>query len=667
MKRLLSLLLLAAFAFSLNAQSKATQKADSKFKKNAYEDAAADYETLAKLAEKSRKTPPFDVAYVYNQLGVCYLFLKEYAKAETVFTKAQTAGCKAPLFLQNYGDALSANGKDQEALEKYRQYQTENPDSASALLRIRKAEYALLSKANPHAKSNPVTSENKLNAINSQYSLAWYKGSLLFSSNRSSVGGSKKQAPTHFFYAQPIFDFQQDRVADWNPLKELKELKTPNPDHSFAYDHHTATYYVMRCIVSAKSKNCNIYAYRANAKGKLDKPKKQSFHDEKASIGHPALSSDGKIMFFTMSKDKRSDLYVVKKQSDDTWSTPIALGSTINTEFDESHPFLYRDSLLFFASDGHPGLGALDIFYTKITIQGEGHAVSGNSDLTKLEYSNPINLEYPINSSADDFSILIKSDGKGGYLISNRTEEGLNRSNIYSFPFEPYVFDEPGKYLVERLPSGTSSAPVAMSTMIKTDTVYKIKNDTVFIQGKELLKTKNDTVFVEVVREVPVGQSEAEQLLQEKNQQISGLQQDLEVLRKQLSVAQQNLAHQPLPEVQSEKSTTLSASPVYKVEPEVSQAYKPAETETSYRVQIGAILSSSTDPNFYEVFRELHQNMPNLRMETRHESDGYCRYVTIPFVTFAEADALRSKIKAQGVQCFVATYKGEQRISINVK
>ncbi len=723
MKRLFALLTLVALAITLNAQSKATQKADLKYKKGDYKQAAADYETLAKLAEKSKKAPPFDVSYVYNRLGNCYLISKEYAKAEDYFKKAQDKGVKDPLFLQNYGDVLLFNGKVDEALAKYQQYLSENPDSTGVLSRIRNAEYAQTSAENPNAKLDPVVPESKLNAINNQYALAWYQGSLLFSSDRGAVTGSKKPAPTHFFYAQPIFDFQQDRVSGWNPLQEMKNLKTPNPDHSFAYDNNSATYYVARCVESAKSKNCNIYALRADQKGKLNKPAEQSFHDNKGNIRHPALSSDGKVMFFTITKDKKSDIYVAKKTADNVWTAPQLLSSAINTAGDEGYPFVYRDSLLFFASDGHPGMGGMDIFCTKITVDGVGHAVSEKSDLTKLEFSEPINLQSPINSTADDYSVLIKHDGKGGFFISNRTTEGLNRNSIYSFAQEPYVFNEPGKYLVKRLPGGTSATTVvsAKTPVIKIDTVtvYQTKTDTVYLAGegaenvveKVVEKVVHDTVYVqeksskkgskkgkdeaekvtevlkidtlyvekEVIKEVYVGDGDEKKLLeereaqlQEKDAQIAQLSRDLEAAQQATTVYNQlgNVVDAMVKE--HEATSQEEASPVYRAEPTPAPATTTnnapkATGEKSYRVQIGAILNPAGDPNFVEVFRQLHKAMPNLRMETTYDNDGYARYVTIPFVTFAEADALRTKIKAQGVQCFVATYKGEKRISINVK
>jgi cytoskeletal protein RodZ len=84
-----------------------------------------------------------------------------------------------------------------------------------------------------------------------------------------------------------------------------------------------------------------------------------------------------------------------------------------------------------------------------------------------------------------------------------------------------------------------------------------------------------------------------------------------------------------------------------------------------YRVQVAATLAP---PKHYrETFAGLHAAMPQLKMEVTHDSDGYYRYVTLPYATYAEADAVREKIKALGYDCFVGTYSGNQRVSISVK
>ncbi|NPA68542.1 MAG: hypothetical protein GXO50_08040, partial [Chlorobi bacterium] len=119
------------------------------------------------------------------------------------------------------------------------------------------------------------------------------------------------------------------------------------------------------------------------------------------------------------------DIYKSEKQNNGIWSRPENLGSSINTEGDEAFPFL-NEGFLFFASDGHPGLGGLDIFAAKIT----------DNEVIYIE-----NLGSPVNSNYDDFAIYLDSSGIAGFFTSNRPG-GKGSDDIYSVKFESKYFDK---------------------------------------------------------------------------------------------------------------------------------------------------------------------------------------------------------------------------------
>ena len=100
------------------------------------------------------------------------------------------------------------------------------------------------------------------------------------------------------------------------------------------------------------------------------------------------------------------DLWIVKKEKCNKWSKPVNLGPAVNTSADEMFPFLHQDGSLYFSSNGHIGMGGHDIFKTSLD---ENEA-----------YSSVINLKFPVNSSSDDFGMIIESDGERGYFTSNR-------------------------------------------------------------------------------------------------------------------------------------------------------------------------------------------------------------------------------------------------------
>jgi len=146
------------------------------------------------------------------------------------------------------------------------------------------------------------------------------------------------------------------------------------------------------------------------------------------SVGHGCLNDDGTVMYFSSDMPGGYggvDLYKIEKGIDGKWGEAINLGDVINTEANEMFPF-YEDksNLLFFASNGHIGLGGLDIFY------------SNDNNGT---YSSATNVGAPMNTNSDDFSFIIDDEMKHGYFSSNR-EGGKGDDDIYhfnlNFPFE---------------------------------------------------------------------------------------------------------------------------------------------------------------------------------------------------------------------------------------
>lgn len=140
---------------------------------------------------------------------------------------------------------------------------------------------------------------------------------------------------------------------------------------------------------------------------------------EKYSIGDAALSKDGKIIYFTSDMPGgfgKTDLWYCEKRADGSWGSPVNCGKTINTAEEDAFPVIGGDGNLYYASKGLPGMGGYDIYCAK-----------GEKD----QWSTPVNLKYPINSTSDDF-YLVTNDGISGYLSSNR-EGGQGSDDIYSF------------------------------------------------------------------------------------------------------------------------------------------------------------------------------------------------------------------------------------------
>jgi len=155
-----------------------------------------------------------------------------------------------------------------------------------------------------------------------------------------------------------------------------------------------------------------------NAEGEWTKPAELPFNSDEYSVGHPAISSDGNTLYFASDMPGGHggvDIYK-SEWTNDQWSAPVNMGNEINTEGNELFPSIHDDNDLYFASNGHGGLGGLDIFVTDITKD-------------KIAVNN---VGSPINGPLDDFGLLMLSDGLSGYFSSNREGSG-NKDDIYAF------------------------------------------------------------------------------------------------------------------------------------------------------------------------------------------------------------------------------------------
>ncbi len=146
------------------------------------------------------------------------------------------------------------------------------------------------------------------------------------------------------------------------------------------------------------------------------------FNSDTYSVAHPMLSPDEKQLYFVSDMPGslgESDIFKVQIVGDGTFGPPVNLGKTINTEARETFPFITDKDVLYFSSDGHPGLGGLDVFATKIAFE---------------EYDQPIvNVGKPVNTPYDDFSYIIEEETGTGYFASNRVEGSQGDDDIYGF------------------------------------------------------------------------------------------------------------------------------------------------------------------------------------------------------------------------------------------
>jgi outer membrane protein OmpA-like peptidoglycan-associated protein len=238
---------------------------------------------------------------------------------------------------------------------------------------------------------------------------------------------------------QPFLDLYTGLITDDRQVIDKKSLsgdvntKFHEAGVSFSKDLKTVyftanNYYQKKFLTdSAGINTLQMFKASLDLDGNWTMKEKLPFNSNEYSVGHPALSPDGKKLYFVSDMPGsigKSDIYVAAVNEDGTYGDPVNLGPRINTEEKEMFPYIDEDNVLYFSSDGHAGFGELDIFASKIY------------DNT---VSEPINLGQPINSGADDFAYIIDDVKDRGFFSSNR-KEGKGDDDIYSFLALPGLY-----------------------------------------------------------------------------------------------------------------------------------------------------------------------------------------------------------------------------------
>ncbi|WP_299522606.1 OmpA family protein [Winogradskyella sp.] len=266
------------------------------------------------------------------------------------------------------------------------------------------------------------------NSLASDFGAVRFNDRVYFTSDREDNANALFEKK--FKWTQRRFlDLYSIKVSEKNEsqgaaLKLSETINSKFHEGNFCFSKDGKTLYISRSNVTKgkkefdDSKNNNIHLYQSNfIDGEWSEPEKLSFNKKEFSYQHPALSPDGKRLYFSSNQEGgigNFDLYYVDINADGNFSEPINLGPTVNTENREHFPFINSEGHLFFSSNGHLGLGMLDIFV---------------SEFVNNEFTRPINLGAPINSQYDDFNLNYYNNTQG-FFASNRKRAD---DNIYSF------------------------------------------------------------------------------------------------------------------------------------------------------------------------------------------------------------------------------------------
>lgn len=429
MKRILRLLAIFIFLFSLvgndlYAQKKSRKmiKADKAFNLEQYVKAAE----LYKKAYQKTKIRAVKAEIIFKQ-AECYRMSGNIKRAESYYKRAIKAKYPDVIVYLRYADMLRMQDDLAEAKIQYTKYIQLNPNDVNGEMGLKSCEFAVKWKDLPTRYK--VELMPLVNSRNSDYSPAFGNGEyteMYFTSSRAGGLTDKIDERT----GEPFSDVYLTKInkkGKWStPVVVPEPINTEGNEGSVFLNKRGTVMYLTQCKVEKKKAlGCGIYV--AKRKGKLwGTPQLLQIKvDSNTTIGHPALSEDETILIFSSDLSGGyggKDLWISVKGKRNTWSDPVNLGPMVNTPGDEMFPFLHTDGTVYFSSNGHVSMGGMDIYKTS---QDENGA-----------YKLPVNLKSPVNSSADDFSMIIEKDGERGYLTSNR-DGGKGGDDIYQFELPP--------------------------------------------------------------------------------------------------------------------------------------------------------------------------------------------------------------------------------------
>lgn len=436
MKKVAGAILVFSFflSFSATAQNKFTKAADESFADQQYMLALTKYQKAFSKLKKNKA----EKERVSFRMAECYRMMNNPKKAEIGYKRLLTGKYikQEPRIYLYYADALKANGKYDEAIAQYKAYQEIVPDDKRADVRIEGCNLAKEWLKNPGKYA--VQLEKKINSKDDDFAPAYADktfSSVLFTSDRDASFGKEIDSWTGLEFSD-LFLSRKDRKGDWNtpvPADQAEMLNTKSNDGVAQFNNRFTTLYFTRCYTEQKKKNgCGIYKIsRTGTMAWGEAERIELGGDSTTVMGHQTVTSDENTIYFSAELPGGyggKDIYMATRKSKSkggSYSKPENLGPDINTAGDEMFPFIRNDSILYFASNGLPGMGGLDIFRT---IRQNG------------KWSTPENLKYPLNTHADDFGMVFNTEAfEEGYFSSNRPG-GKGRDDIYSFVIPPLLF-----------------------------------------------------------------------------------------------------------------------------------------------------------------------------------------------------------------------------------
>lgn len=402
------------------AQERRLERANKKYKEYSFSPAIDIYK---RVLDKG-----YESADLLKRLGNSYYFNAKYEEAAPIYREliekyGQDDSIITPGFYFRYAQTLKTLGSYEEADKMMVKFA--DAAQSSGINKALGEDYLTRIDEN----SGRYTIENfPYNSKYSDFAPTFYKDGLIFSSDRDTGNLARYR---HTWNSRDFLDlYEVTAMEDSSSVRKVPgEINTRlHESTSVVTKDGTTMYFTRNNFFEGKRYEdaegvVRLKIYQATlVDGEWTDIIELPFNSDTYSVAHPVLSPDEKQLYFVSDMPGttgESDIWKVSIIGDGTYSTPVNLGTTINTEARETFPYITDKDVLYFSSDGHPGLGGLDVFATKIAFD---------------EYDQPVvNVGRPINGNQDDFSFIIDDGTKQGFFASNRAEGGIGGDDIYGF------------------------------------------------------------------------------------------------------------------------------------------------------------------------------------------------------------------------------------------
>lgn len=411
------------FAVGCGGSSK-IKSGDQAWKQKAYSVAVTMYKDEFKTEEL-----PLRKAEIAFRIAESYRYMNKTQEAEQWYETAIDLNYDAIAFY-NYGLMLKANERYQAAVDAFSQYAREEPfekDKAYAQIKaIGQAKKWMKEKSNLQLRNMEA-----INTPANEYGPVLYRnGDLVFTSDRIDATGEDTYGWTGEKYVDIFLTKKQG--DDYQGVASFSgQLNSGFNDALPTFNEDYTLMYFTRCGSQGEEDDyCYLYESRMTPSGEWSEGERLSFFGDTVNVNQPFYWEAEDALLFSADSTENGygskDLYISYRQGFGAWGEPVNLGSDINTEGNERFPYIDKEGTLFFASDGHPGMGGMDLFEA---------AKDGK------KWVAPNNMKPPINSTADDFGITfdkIKPKGENdavresGFISSNR-DGGKGGDDIYRF------------------------------------------------------------------------------------------------------------------------------------------------------------------------------------------------------------------------------------------